>query len=87
MNCPAGPSNCSFTAGLYIDGTPIPGSAFTETAVAGGTTPYTLDAVGVAENVSPGPHTIRFGWKSMSANHAAWTTSGSHRGAAILVGG
>jgi hypothetical protein len=87
MNCPAGAFNCSFMAGLYIDGDPVAGSAFSATVTQGTTEFYDLDLFGLADNVPPGPHTIKVGWKSTTVNHASWSSAGGTRGAALLVGG
>jgi hypothetical protein len=86
MSCAAG-FNCNFTAGLYLDGAPVPDSGRFETVPQGTTQTYDLDLFGLAEDVPAGTHTVTVGWKSSSPNKAVWASQSRYRTAALLVGG
>ena len=88
MHCPAaGTFNCSFMAGLYIDGNPIPSSGLFRTVTVNTTQTYDLDLFGLAKNVAAGAHTITIGWKATSPNPASWSSQSGWRSAGLFVGG
>jgi hypothetical protein len=87
MNCPSGTFNCSFVAGLYIDGTPIPDSGQSRTVPVGTTQLYDFDLFGVARDVPAGTHTITVGWKATSPNPAVWASQSAFRSGGIFAGG
>jgi hypothetical protein len=88
MSCPPGGTfNCSFVAGLYVDGVGVPGSTFGATVTLGATTVYPLDLFGVLKNVPAGSHTVTVGWKAQSPNPATHQSESGWRSSAIFLGG
>jgi hypothetical protein len=90
VKCPnLATASCSFSAGLYFDGNPVPDSGLnTNLAIAEQLT-FKPDLFGLVKNVAAGTHTVTVGWKSSSAapNHATAFAQSDQRSAAILVGG
>ena len=62
VNC--GPLVCGFTAGLYVDGQPVPGSARNVELPVFASTEETLDLFGIASSVPAGTHHITIGLRA-----------------------
>jgi len=86
MNCPSGEFNCSFSVGLYVDGTPVPTSVQFYTVAKGTTETYALNLFGTLHGVAPGKHTVVIGWKSNSPNKAIWGYQAEAHTSAVLLG-
>jgi hypothetical protein len=88
VRCPAGTFNCSFTAGLYLDGEPVPETELFETVDEGTTEDHVVDSFGLAQNVPAGTHEIAVGWKAASSNPASVVSQGNDANTAgVFVGG
>jgi hypothetical protein len=88
VRCPAGGGfNCSFVAGLYLDGKPMDSNALDVTIQQGATEEHAIDLIGLAENVRAGTHEVAVGWKAVSPNPASVVRQGDERTAAVFVGG
>jgi hypothetical protein len=87
MRCPAATGfNCYFVAGLYVDGTPVPGSAFGTTVPNGSEQTYDLNLFGVLSGVPAGTHEVTIGWKGTLPNKAEGYFQSELNSAAILLG-
>jgi hypothetical protein len=80
-----GPLICGFTAGLYVDGRPVPGSARHVDLPVFASTPVTLDLFGIAPGVPAGTHHITIGLRA-PVNLPSITANGETHSAAIEVG-
>ena len=89
VSCPAaGTFSCTFEAGLYLDGNPVPNSRFRTTVTNGAREElHTLDLFGLAQDVPAGTHEITVGWKGTSENVAFVATQDRERSGALFVGG
>jgi len=88
VTCPADTFSCTFEAGLYLDGNPVPDSGFSTTVIKGATRElHTLDLFGLAQDVPAGTHEITVGWKGTSENVAVVATQDDERSGALFVGG
>jgi hypothetical protein len=68
-SCPAGPDNCTFETGLYLDGVAIPGTGFSyfvmqgsPTFPCGGSAPFFFGGSGLAASVPAGTHVLSIGY-------------------------
>jgi hypothetical protein len=87
MRCAAATTyNCSFTAGLYVDGKPVPASSFFATVPNGGEQTYQLNLFGVLSGVPAGTHQVTIGWKSTPPNKAESYFQTELSSGAILLG-
>jgi hypothetical protein len=87
MRCPTTTGfNCYFVAGLYVDGTPVPGSAFDATVVPNGSEQtYDLNLFGVLSGVPARTHDVTIGWKGTLPNKAESYFQSELNSAAILL--
>jgi hypothetical protein len=80
-----GPLVCGFTAGLYVDGEPVPGSARNVELPVFASTEETLELFGIAPSVPAGTHHITIGLRSPV--HLPSITAGAEtHSAAIQLG-
>ncbi len=87
MRCPTATGfNCYFVAGLYVDGTPVPGSNFGATVPNGSEQIYDLNLFGVLSGVPAGAHDVTIGWKGTLPNKAKSYFQSELNSAAILLG-
>ena len=81
-----GPFICGFTAGLYVDGQPVPGSARAVELPVFSSTDETLDLFGLAPGVSAGVHHITIALRS-PVRLPSITVNGETHAAALGLGG
>jgi hypothetical protein len=81
-----GPLFCAFTAGLYVDGQPVPGSARNVELPVFSSTEETLDLFGVMPGISAGTHHITIGLRS-PVRLPSITVDNETHSAAIALGG
>jgi hypothetical protein len=80
-----GPLICGFTAGLYVDGQPVPGSAHNVELPVFASIEETVDLFGIAPSVPAGIHHITIGLRA--AVHLPSITDGAEtHSAAIALG-
>ena len=77
---------CGFTAGLYVDGQPVPGSARAVELPVFASTEETLDLFGLAPGLSAGVHHITIGLRS-PVHLPSITVNGETHAAALGLGG
>jgi hypothetical protein len=81
-----GPFFCSFTAGLYADGQPVPGSARAVELPVFSSTEETLDLFGLAAGLSAGVHHITIALRSPVRLPSITVNSETHAAALGLAG-
>jgi hypothetical protein len=80
-----GPLVCGFTAGLYVDGQPVPGSAHNVELPVFASTEETVDLFGIAPSVPAGTHHITIGLRA-AVHLPSITAGGETHSAAIELG-
>jgi hypothetical protein len=86
--CPAGPYNCAFDVGVYLDGDPVPGTYGHSLLEHGTSATETFQLFGIAPEVAAGSHALTVGWEGESPNHAsAFAEYGESHLGAIALGG
>jgi hypothetical protein len=81
-----GPLVCGFTAGLYVDGQPVPGSARVVELPVFSSTEETLDLFGLAPGLSAGVHHVTIALRS-PVRLPSVTVNGETHVAALGLGG
>ena len=81
-----GPFTCSFIAGLYVDGQPVPGSARAVELPLFSSTEETLDLFGLAPGLSAGVHHITIALRS-PVRLPSITVNGETHAAALGLAG
>lgn len=81
-----GPFTCGFTAGLYVDGQPVPGSARTVELAVFSSTEETLDLFGFVPGLSSGVHHITIALRSPVRLPSITVNRETHAAALGLIG-
>ena len=83
--CPGGATNCTFSVGQYIDGTPVPGSLEHLFVASGTSRDFDINDFGMASDVPAGQHHVTFGVGAFSPKRAS-LSGGPESSGAIALG-